>query len=290
MTDEGFVGDFQGLLAARLVPAGDQKALAGELGHDLSGLLVELVQRDAAARVPRPLHCVHQVQKHPAQLLFLLRALFVHRTPDLFGPLGHGPLDGVLQAIGQGSVRERAWPQKSPRRVSTRLSGALAGNQVPAVEKNVEGHGRDRAAAALYWSKLRVETHKARAVRRERLRLEAREWKDRWGLARLRGLARGSSLFGFRALAAPSSLEQRYRRRSRARAAVQVALLAAVLATDGIYRAKAHGQPFSISFLHLIVLALARPASSDRTCRRRSPSPGAGEATHKRLETGPRKP
>ena len=61
----------------------------------------------------------------------------------------------------------------------------------------------------------------------------AREWRDRNGLARMLGLAGWSSLFGFRGLAAEGSLEQRYLRWSRARAAAEAVALAAILVVIG---------------------------------------------------------
>jgi formylglycine-generating enzyme required for sulfatase activity len=86
-----------------------------------------------------------------------------------------------------------------------------------------------------YWPTLwnNIEKNKERAARRERLQLLAREWKDRRGLARMLGLAGWSSLFGFRGLAAPGSLEQRYLRWSRARAAAEAVALAAILVLIG---------------------------------------------------------
>ena len=66
-----------------------------------------------------------------------------------------------------------------------------------------------------------IEQHKDRAARRERLRLLAREWQERRGLGRLVGLAGWQDVFGFRGLAAPDSVEQRYLRWSRITAAVQ---------------------------------------------------------------------
>jgi Sulfatase-modifying factor enzyme 1/TIR domain len=86
-----------------------------------------------------------------------------------------------------------------------------------------------------YWPTLwdYIEKNKERAARRERLHLLAREWKDRIGFSRLFGLAGGSSLFGFRGLAAPKSLEQRYLRWSRARAALEVTITLAVVGVVG---------------------------------------------------------
>ena len=61
----------------------------------------------------------------------------------------------------------------------------------------------------------------------------AREWKDRKGLDRLFGLAGWSSLFGFRGLASPGSIEHRYLRWSRGRAVVEAIALAAILGPVG---------------------------------------------------------
>jgi hypothetical protein len=82
-----------------------------------------------------------------------------------------------------------------------------------------------------YWPTLwrYIEQHKDRAARRERLQLLAREWKDRRGLARLFGLAGWLELIGFRGLAAPGSVEQRYLRWSTARGALQAIVVASVV-------------------------------------------------------------
>jgi formylglycine-generating enzyme required for sulfatase activity len=86
-----------------------------------------------------------------------------------------------------------------------------------------------------YWPTLwnYIETNKERAARRERLQLMAREWRGRKGLGRMLGLAGWSSLFGFRGLAAKGSLEQRYLRWSRTRAAVGAVALTAMLVVIG---------------------------------------------------------
>ena len=90
-----------------------------------------------------------------------------------------------------------------------------------------------------------IEQHKDRAARRERLRLLAREWRERRGLARLVGLAGWQDVFGFRGLAAPDSVERRYLRWSNLTAAVQAMLLAAVIGLVGelIYWKAANEQP-----------------------------------------------
>jgi formylglycine-generating enzyme required for sulfatase activity len=86
--------------------------------------------------------------------------------------------------------------------------------------KGVDPAGKPKPYWPTLWAY--VEQHKEQAARRERLRLMAREWKERKGLARLFGLLPGwSALFGFRGLAAPRSIEQRYLRWSRASALVK---------------------------------------------------------------------
>lgn len=99
-------------------------------------------------------------------------------------------------------------------------------------ETLIRSKGLDAAGKSQpYWPTLwtYIETNKERAARRERLQLMAREWKDRTGPSRLFGLAGWSSLFGFRELAAPGSLEQRYLRWSRTRAAIDAVALVATL-------------------------------------------------------------
>ncbi len=66
--------------------------------------------------------------------------------------------------------------------------------------KGLDAEGKPRPYWPTLWTY--IEQHKDRAARRERLLLQAREWKDRTGLSRLGGLAGWSSLFGFRGLAA----------------------------------------------------------------------------------------
>lgn len=99
-------------------------------------------------------------------------------------------------------------------------------------ETLIRGKGLDATGKPQpYWPTLwtYIEQHKKRAARREHLQLLAREWKDRQGFARLFGLAGWSSLFGFRRLATPGSIERRYLRWSRVSALTQAALLVLVI-------------------------------------------------------------
>ena len=86
-----------------------------------------------------------------------------------------------------------------------------------------------------YWPTLwrYIEQHQDRAARRERLQLLAREWKGRKGLARLFGLAGWLELVGFRGLAAPGSIEQRYLRWSTVRGLVLAGVLAMLVGVVG---------------------------------------------------------
>jgi len=115
-----------------------------------------------------------------------------------------------------------------------------------------------------YWPTLwaYIEKNKERAARRERLQLMAREWRDRKGLTRMLGLAGWSSLFRFRGLAAEGSLEQRYLRWSRARAAVEAVALAAMLIviSESVVWTVDRGAPFSaVGERWAYRLGLARP-------------------------------
>jgi len=93
-----------------------------------------------------------------------------------------------------------------------------------------------------------IEQHKDRAARRERLRLQARDWQARKGFSRFFGLARWSDLLGFRGVAAPGTVEARYLRWSRRVALAQGILLAAVLAPviEGLYWAGSRGLPLGV--------------------------------------------
>jgi formylglycine-generating enzyme required for sulfatase activity len=101
-----------------------------------------------------------------------------------------------------------------------------------------------------YWPTLwaYIESNRKRAARRERLSLLAREWQERRGLARLFGLAGWSAFFGYRRLATPGTLEQRYLRWSRAGALLQGALLTVVLApiVEGLYWSGSRGLPLEV--------------------------------------------
>jgi formylglycine-generating enzyme required for sulfatase activity len=109
--------------------------------------------------------------------------------------------------------------------------------------KRVDENGKPQP----YWPTLwrYIEANKDRARRRERLQIQAREWRDRKGLARLFGLAGWAGLIGFRHLAAPGTNERRYLRWTLASAAVQSLLLASVpaLVGESLYWAKRYGLP-----------------------------------------------
>ena len=84
-----------------------------------------------------------------------------------------------------------------------------------------------------YWPTLwnYIEANKNRAVQRERLELQAREWRDRHGLARLCGLAGWRDLGRYRRLSIPRQSDTgRFLAWSRRRAIAQLVLLAALTA------------------------------------------------------------
>jgi formylglycine-generating enzyme required for sulfatase activity len=132
-------------------------------------------------------------------------------------------------------------------------------------ETLIRSKGLDSAGSPQpYWPTLwtYIEQHKERAARRERLQLMAREWQDRRGFAQIFGLAGWSSLFRFRGLAAAGSLEQRYLRWSRTRAAVAAVALAAMLAviSESVVWAVNRGAPFAmVGERWAYRLGLARP-------------------------------
>ena len=98
-----------------------------------------------------------------------------------------------------------------------------------------------------YWPTLwnYIEASKARAPQRERLQTLTRDWKNRTGLGRLFGLAGWSEIFGFRGLAAPGSMEQRFLRWSAAVAGAVALVLMSILSliSESVYWASAHGLP-----------------------------------------------
>ena len=83
-----------------------------------------------------------------------------------------------------------------------------------------------------YWPALwdYIEQNKHRAARRERLRLQAREWDEARGFGRVLGLDGWASVFEFRGFAGRGTVEARYLQWSRARLAV---LFLAVVAIVG---------------------------------------------------------
>jgi hypothetical protein len=97
--------------------------------------------------------------------------------------------------------------------------------------KSTAAQGRPQPYWPTLWNY--IEQNKDRAARHERLRLLAREWQGRQGMARLFGLAGWPAFFGFRGLAAPGSVEQRYLRWSRGSVAARAALLAMVVGVLG---------------------------------------------------------
>jgi len=99
--------------------------------------------------------------------------------------------------------------------------------------KGVDPEGKPQPYWPTLWTY--IEKHKDRAWRREQLKRLASKWKDRKGLGRLFALAGWSSVFGFRGLAAPGSLEQRYLRWSKGTVLIQAVVLVTVLGVAAIF-------------------------------------------------------
>ncbi len=145
---------------------------------------------------------------------------------DRLGEVGVGRRAGQQAQLHPPAVGRAvlAGMRRDPRHVALAKAeparqGRLLGQPDPRDPDPQQGNGRRGASHShsglTLWQY--IEQHKDRAARRERLRLQAREWKERKGLARLFGLAGWSGLFGFRGLAAPGSIEQRYLRWSTGR-------------------------------------------------------------------------
>jgi len=116
--------------------------------------------------------------------------------------------------------------------------------------KGLDARGRPQPYWPTLWNY--IEANKDRAARRERLRLQAREWKKRKGLARLFALAGWSGVVAFRGLAGRGSCEQRYLRWSLGSVSVQAVVLVCVLGAVGesLYWAKAHDLPLEAIGTH----------------------------------------
>ena len=121
------------------------------------------------------------------------------------GGTAEGPLRLITVTEEPGRTRRRRRPlgQPDPRDADPQ-----------------QGPGRRRQAAALLADAVDLHRKATRSGRRGGSGCNCWRGSGRIarGLARLFGLAGWSSLFGFRGLAAPGSIEQRYLRWSRARA------------------------------------------------------------------------
>ena len=156
---------------------------------------------------------------------------------------GEAGLDVINRLAGQ---RERAGSNQPPLRLITVSGEPAAGGGVNSGgaeaderwvnlihETLIRRAPRDDGGKARpYWPTLwdYIEKNKHRARRRERLRLQAREWQEARGTGRVFGLAPWASVGQFRRLAARRSVEARYLRWSRAVLGVQVLVAFAVLA------------------------------------------------------------
>ena len=230
----------------------DHGGLAGILSSGADGLLAGLARQQRERALDLLLRLVQvdpQARRHTRRRIPLAEAVDVAGG----GEAGRALVDRLAgQRAREGGTAE------APLRLITVTEDAGKGGS-PSVdgrwvnlihETLIRSKGLDSAGNPQpYWPTLwtHIESHKDRAARLERLQLLAREWKDRKGLARLFGLAGFSSLFAFRGLAAPGSIERRYLRWSRASALAQAALLTVVLGIAGEsgYWAAVRGLPFA---------------------------------------------
>jgi formylglycine-generating enzyme required for sulfatase activity len=147
--------------------------------------------------------------------------------------------------MGEGPLRLITVTEEAGRETSSPGPGRWVNliHETLIRSKGVDAAGKPQPYWPTLWSY--IEKNKKRAARRERLQLLAREWGDREGWARLRGLAGWTSLFGFRGLVAPGSLEHRYLRWSQRRAVVEIILLAtiSVVIGESVYWAATRGLP-----------------------------------------------
>ncbi|MBK8176697.1 MAG: SUMF1/EgtB/PvdO family nonheme iron enzyme [Rhodospirillales bacterium] len=231
----------------------DEGGLAGILSGSADGLLVELDARERERALDLLFRLVRvdpEACRHTRRPISLAEAVAV---------AGGGEQGRSLVARLAGQRRRDGGTAEQPLRLITITEDSEKDKQPgggPRInlihETLIRSKGLDAAGKPQpYWPTLwaYIEKNTERAAQRERLRLLAREWKDRTGLSRLFGLAGWSSLLGFRRLAAPGSLEQRYLRWSRARAAVEAVALAAALGVigEGVSWAMLRGAPFAVA-------------------------------------------
>jgi formylglycine-generating enzyme required for sulfatase activity len=227
----------------------DQGGLAGILSSGADGLLAgrNAQERDRALDLLfRLVQVDSDSGRHTRRRIPLAEALEVAGG----GERGRTLIDDLA-----GQRRRGGRPDEGPLRLITVTEEAEGGTTAQGRWVNlihetlIRSKGFDAAGKPQpYWPTLwtHIEKNKERAAQRERLQLLTREWKGRKGFSRLFGLAGWSSLFGFRGLVVPGSLEQRYLRWSRARAAVEAVVLAIVIGVVGesMYWVVARGLPF----------------------------------------------
>jgi formylglycine-generating enzyme required for sulfatase activity len=231
----------------------EQGGLAGILSRSADGLLDNLAkpQRDRALELLFQLVKVDpEGSRHARQRMTLAEAMDVAGGGEAGRALVNRLAGERLRDSGktEGPLRLITVTQEAERSGVTTAGGGRWVNLIHETlirSKGLDAAGKPQPHWPTLWAY--IEKNKERATRRERLQLMAREWKDRRGLARLFGVAGWSSLFAFRWLAAPSGLEQRYLRWSRARAAVEAVALAATLGiiSEGVSWAMKLGAPFA---------------------------------------------
>jgi formylglycine-generating enzyme required for sulfatase activity len=231
----------------------DQGGLAGILSGSADGLLTGLDkhQRERALELMfRLVQVDPEARRHTRRRISLAEAIDVAGG----GERGRGLVDRLAGqrrpggGMAEGPLRLITVTEEAGKNKVAKGDGRWVNliHEMLIRSKGVDATGK----AQPYWPTLwdYIEQHKERAMRRERLQLLAREWKDRKGLDRLFGLAGWSSLFEFRGLVAPRSLEHRYLRWSRGRAVVEVIVLIAIfgLVGESVYWAMVRGLPLEV--------------------------------------------
>ena len=235
-------------LSGRLL--NDQGGLAGILSRSADDLLSALGDRrdQALELLFRLVNVDPEGRRHTRRRLQLVKAVAG----------GGSPGRALIDRLAGGRARPRA-PDNSRTTRRLRLititgdanNGATAGKGEGWVNlihdtlirsKGLDSQGQPRPYWPTLWQYIEENGYRAAlhevsravtAMRRQRLRLQAREWQYRKGLARLFGLAGWLQFIGFRGLAAPGSIEQRYLRWSATRAAVTGVTITAIGAVLG---------------------------------------------------------
>ena len=192
------------------------------------------------------------VQPDPEARRHTRRRISLTEAVDISGP---GERGRTLVARLAGQRRGEGGATEQPLRLimvtddTEKNKGPDGGPWVNLIHETlIRSKGKDAAGKPQpYWPTLwnYIEKNKARAARQERLQLMARDWNDRSGLGRYFSLAGWSSLFVFRGMTSPGSLERRYLRWSQANAAAWLGLTMLIFGfvADSVYWASHRNFP-----------------------------------------------